>query len=152
MNRLAFDNVSGPVFQLTQAEWSKGLEASRNSGRKRCILPIHRQQDALVQRMLNFMQPGTYIRPHRHIRDGAVESIALLKGGIRFRIFTDSGVVKQEFDLFAGGANSVVDIEPDVWHAFDVLEPDTILFETKMGPYDVNLDKEFAPWSEEERY
>ncbi|MCC5926718.1 MAG: WbuC family cupin fold metalloprotein [Bacteroidetes bacterium] len=150
--KLAFDNIQGPVYQLTQTDWQDGLQASRESPRGRFILPIHRRQDALVQRMLNFMQPGTYVRPHRHPRPGAVESIAVLKGAIRFRIFDDRGKVTREFDLKAGTPHSVVDIEPHVWHAFDVLEPDTILFETKMGPYDVNLDKEFASWSEEERY
>lgn len=152
MTRLAFDNIQGNWYQLTAADWEAGLETSRTSPRRRCILPIHRTQDAPVQRMLNFLQPGTYVRPHRHPRTGAVESIALLKGAIRFRIFEEDGSVKTEFDLRAGTPQSVVDIEPLVWHAFDVLEPDTILFETKMGPYDTQLDKEFAPWSEEERY
>lgn len=152
MTKLAFQNVEGPVFRVTEEDLNRGLEASRNSSRKRFILPIHREQQALVQRMINFMQPGTYVRPHRHPRAGACESIAVLRGSIRFRIFSDTGEVLQQFDLSGQTPEAVVDIEPNVWHSFDVLEPDTILFETKMGPYDANLDKEFAPWSEEEHY
>ena len=44
----------------------------------------------------------------------------------------------------------MIDIEPNIWHSFLVLEPDTIVLETKRGPYDSQLDKSFAEWAPEE--
>lgn len=85
--KAAFENVSGPVFVLTPELIRKGLDASRESPRKRIILPIHRRQEARVQRMLNFLQPGTYIRPHRHTGEHAVESINIRRGSIKYFVF-----------------------------------------------------------------
>lgn len=144
---LAFPNAEGNVFFGSEELIENGLEASRKSPRKRMIFPMHRSQEALVQRMLNFLQPGTYIRPHLHPRAHASESIFMMQGAIRFFTFDDNGKAISDDILRAHTSNSFVDIEPNVWHAFLVLEPDTILFECKMGPYDAQLDKVFAPWS-----
>lgn len=147
---LAFKNVEGDTFQPGDADLEKGLQISRQNSRKRFILPIHRVQDAPVQRMINFLQPGTYIRPHKHPRKGATESIVVISGAIQVRIFDDEGVILSEYTCRAGGASAMIDFEDNIWHSFEVLEADTIIFECKMGPYDVELDKEFAPWSDPE--
>lgn len=47
----------------------------------------------------------------------------------------------------AGGPIFGVDIEPGVWHTLIVLEPDTLLFEVKNGPYSPATDKGFPDWS-----
>ncbi len=148
--KLAFDNPSGSYFQLSQNQIEEGLEASRNSPRKRMILPIHRVQEAEVQRLINFLQPGTYIRPHRHPLDHATESIVVMKGSIRFFTLDESGSVLTDNLLKSEPIPSVVDIEPNIWHTFIVLEENTILFECKKGPYNAETDKEFANWSLDE--
>lgn len=144
MKKQALANISGDWFTLDDDMLQEGLEASRQSPRQRMILPVHRYQESPVQRMLNFLQPETYIRPHMHPRDGAVESICVLQGSLRFFVFDETGTVK--FDTFLE-ASGVIDIEPRVWHNFVVLSTDTIIFETKMGPYDAEMDKEFAMWA-----
>ena len=146
----ALPNAGGPVFQLSDAMIQNGLDASRLSPRKRIILPLHRMQEAEVQRMLNFLQPGTYIRPHKHNRAHASESIVVLQGSLVFIIFDEDGNPIQYLNSHSGHPSAVIDIEPDVWHSFVVTEPDTILFEAKKGPYSPMLDKEFAPWAPEE--
>lgn len=148
--KLAFDNPSGDFFQLSDEQIENGLDASRNSPRKRMILPIHRRQEAEVQRLINFLQPGTYIRPHRHPLAHTTESIVVLKGSIRFFTLDDAGKVLTDNLLKSKPISSVVDIEPNTWHTFIVLEEDTILFECKKGPYNAETDKEFANWSVEE--
>jgi cupin fold WbuC family metalloprotein len=67
--KLAMSNPTGPVFELTPAILEEGLAESRLSPRRRMLLPIHRAGEDLVQRMINFMQPGTYIQAHQHPRD-----------------------------------------------------------------------------------
>ncbi len=145
--KLAFENVTGPLFELTEKWIQDGIEGSRQSSRKRIILPIHREQNALVQRMINFLQPGTYIRPHKHPLPHATESLVLLKGAIKFYTFDDDGNIISNQIVSAKPLPGVLDIEPNTWHSFIVLEPDTILFECKKGPYDAEKDKIFASWA-----
>lgn len=150
MTKLAFDNISEDLFQLSEQMIEEGLKASRQSERLRIILPIHRKQDAKVQRMINFLQPGTYIRPHKHPLAHATESLVLLQGSIRFYTFDDKGNVLTVREVASNPIPGVLDIEPDIWHAFIVLEKDTVLFECKKGPYSQGTDKTFAPWSPKE--
>ncbi len=146
-SELAFENPSGDRFRLTEELIKKGIDASRNSERLRMILPVHRTQGAKVQRLINFLQPGTYIRPHKHPLDHASESIVMLQGEIRFFTFDGQGVVNSAEIISSSPLPGVVDIEPGVWHSFLVLETDTILFECKKGPYNAKTDKEFAKWA-----
>ena len=39
------------------------------------------QQNDLVQRFLNVLQPGTYVRPHRHVRDQAGSGLVVGSAG-----------------------------------------------------------------------
>jgi len=148
--RLAFDNPGGSYFQLSEKQIEEGLEASRKSPRKRMILPIHRKQSAEVQRLINFLQPGTYIRPHKHPLDHATETIVVLKGAIRFFTLNDEGDILTDQILKSEPIPGVIDIEPNTWHTFVVLDEDTILFECKKGPYNAKTDKEFAKWTPDE--
>lgn len=147
---LAFPAFSGEVFTLTDDLVREGCEAARHSPRKRIIYPIHRRPEALVQRMLNFMQPGTYVRPHCHPLPDAIETVQVLRGELGFLIFDGDGVVKSAHRLTAGTAASLLDIEPGTWHGMAVLAPDTVLLEIKRGPYDPRTDKTFADWAPDE--
>jgi len=147
MTKLAFNNVQGDLFELTDEMMQQGIEGSRKSPRKRIILPIHRVQEAEVQRMINFLQPGTYIRPHKHPMPHATESIVMLQGSIRFFTFDDNGNRLTSRIINSKPFPGVIDIEPNVWHSFIVAEPDSILFECKKGPYNAETDKVFAEWS-----
>jgi cupin fold WbuC family metalloprotein len=141
--KLAFPNVTGDVFVLDQSELEAGIAESRQSPRKRVILPIHREQEDPVQRMLNFFQPGTYVTPHHHPKEGASETIFVIRGGIGFLILEEDGAIRSSHHLTAG---SLLDIAPRVWHGMVALEPDTVILEAKRGPYD-DQDKHFAPWA-----
>ena len=144
--KLALDNPSGEVFLLSKQQMEEGILASRQSPRRRIVMPIHRSQDALVQRMLNFFQPDTYIPPHQHPREGASETIQMLAGRLAFFIFADDGVIAASYTLEPG---DLIDIEAGVWHGLVVLEPDTVVLEVKRGPFDAT-DRIFADWAPEE--
>jgi cupin fold WbuC family metalloprotein len=149
-NRIAFPNVSCKVFQSSNLIIDKGIASSRKSRRKRILLPLHRSQDDRVQRLINFLQPGTYIRPHKHPGKHNVETIIVMRGAIQFIIFDDSGFIENHFTLRGSADESLIDIESGVWHSFIVLEKDTVIFEVKKGPYNSQTDKEFARWSPDE--
>ncbi|MGM0587038.1 MAG: WbuC family cupin fold metalloprotein [Bacteroidota bacterium] len=146
----AFPNPDGPLITVNRELLDQGIRASRKSERLRKIYPIHRKQSAPVQRMLNFLQPGTYIQPHLHPRDGAVESMYVIQGKIDFITFDEQGTLLSLHEIGEGTSNYLVDIVDGVWHSFVVRKPDTVLFEVKMGPYDAMLDKTFAKWAPKE--
>lgn len=141
----AFPNFIGDIFELTPNLLQAGFEGSDSSPRKRIILPIHRTQEALVQRMLNFFQPGTYVQPHLHPRPHAIESILVLRGRLGFIHFDSEGEVRSTHDLRASN-HGLIDIEPRLWHGMVCLEPNTAVLEVKRGPYN-DEDKVFADWA-----
>lgn len=147
---VAFPNAKGAVVTVDEEQIERGIAASRGSRRRRIILPLHRRQEAPVQRMVNFLQPDTYIRPHLHPREDATESITMMQGRICFLVFDEEGSIEQMIPLGGEGEPRVIDLEPRVWHSFLVMEDDTVIFESKMGPYDTERDKTFAAWSPEE--
>jgi len=147
---LALPAAQGPVFELNETLIAQGCEAARHSPRGRIIFPIHRTQDALVQRMLNFMQPGTWITPHRHPLPHAIETVQVLRGALGFLTFEPEGEVRSTHRLSADSPVALIDIEPGLWHGMVVLAPNTVLLEIKRGPYDALTDKEFAPWAPDE--
>jgi cupin fold WbuC family metalloprotein len=125
--------------------------ASRESPRRRIILPLQRSTTEAVQRMLNFMQPGSYARPHCHPLPENVEHVVVIRGAIGFLIFDSAGDVLAAHRLSAGNpAACLIDIEPGVWHTLVPLEEDTVVMEAKRGPYNSATDKQFATWAPEE--
>ncbi|QBG48093.1 cupin fold metalloprotein, WbuC family [Verrucomicrobia bacterium S94] len=143
---MALNAPEQPVTGINQELIRKVVDGARISPRKRMILPLHKSGEALLQRMLNAVQPGTYIRPHRHARDRA-ESIIVLQGAIRCLVFSNEGEILQAQEVRAGSSMPGIDFEGGVWHSFLALEPDTVLFEVKSGPYNPESDKEFAHWA-----
>lgn len=147
--KLALPHITEPVFALTPELLKTGFDEAKASPRRRIILPMHRSPEATVQRMLNFMLPGTYIRPHLHPLPHATETIQVLRGGLVFFIFDDEGNVTHRYHLEAG-ETGLIDIESNLWHGFAVTGPETVVLEIKRGPYDQKQDKVFPTWAPEE--
>ena len=125
----------------------RAIEASNRSPRRRIIQPFHCCDDDVLQRMLNALQPGSYIQPHCHGSPPKAESILVLRGSIAYVTFSEHGEIERIFHLAAASPCFGIDTAPGVYHTFFALEPDTVLFEVKPGPYAVTTDKQFAPWS-----
>lgn len=129
----------------------QAVEASRRSPRRRIILPLHKSPGASLHRMLNAIQPHSYIQAHRHLHPPRPESIIVLQGAIITFIFAETGQVTETAVLAAGTTAFGIDFEPAVLHTFLALKPDTVLFEVKPGPYEVQTDKDFAPFAPAEK-
>ncbi len=85
------------------------------------------------QRMLNALEPGTQIPIHRH--QNTNETIFLLRGSIKELFFDEEGHLTEEILLRAGTEPSAMSIPAGAWHTLECLEPGTILFEAKEGPF-----------------
>jgi cupin fold WbuC family metalloprotein len=144
---MALPAPAGDVVPLTRDLVQSGIEQSRLSPRLRIIQPLHKSDDAILQRMFNVMQPGTYIRPHWHRDPPKDESLVVLQGAIAVFVFSDGGEVRDVVRLAAGAPVFGVDFAAGVCHSFVVLAPDTVVFEVKSGPYVRLTDKDFASWA-----
>ena len=145
---LTVSRAVGPVFALDSARIERGVMAAKASPRRRIIMQLHRSDTEGVQRMLNFMQKGSYARPHCHPAPENIETLAVLKGSVGFLVFDTNGSVLSAHRLDAGNpASCLVDIERGVWHTLVPLADDTVILEIKRGPYCAETDKTFAEWA-----
>lgn len=117
------------------------------SPRKRAHHNLHPQLDDHVQRLCIAMEPGTYVRPHRHMQPETWEILLILSGAVALLIFDDSGRALERIELAAGGEVSAVEIPANTWHAVASLKAGTVVFEVKQGPYAPITEANFAPWS-----
>jgi cupin fold WbuC family metalloprotein len=117
--------------------------------RKREIHRFHADDAAALHRMINAIQPGTYVRPHRHLSPAKDEAFVLLSGCMGFICFRDDGSFDREDCAVLDRETGVlaVDAPAGGWHAILALAPDTALFEIKPGPYSPMSDKDFAPFA-----
>ena len=125
----------------------KAIDASRDSPRKRIILPFHKFPSDNLHRMLNALQPRSYIQPHRHFDPPKAESIVVLKGEIIYIVFNNTGDIESFSALSADSFNIGIDTEPGIYHTLFATVEDTVVFEVKPGPYEQISDKDFASWA-----
>jgi cupin fold WbuC family metalloprotein len=112
--------------------------------RLRAHYNLHVHLDDPVQRLAIAMQPGTYVRPHRH--PGTWEVLCPLAGSFDLIIFDEHGCVQSRQRLGAGGAE-VVEMPAGTWHAVISLESGSVVFEVKQGPYLPLTAQDLAAWS-----
>jgi cupin fold WbuC family metalloprotein len=117
------------------------------SPRHRMNYNIHDDLNDPINRLLNAMEPETYIRPHRHTQPPKSESIILLRGALDILIFDDCGVLIRRESLSATSGNYAIDIPSGSWHGLIVRRPDTVIYEIKTGPYHPVAEVDIAPWS-----
>lgn len=120
------------------------------SPRRRKNLNLHPELSDPVQRLLNAMEPGTYVRPHRHTTPPRWELLAVLSGSVAVLVLDDGGTVLERVMLDARGDNRVLEIPVGAWHTLASMEPGTVLLELKPGPYEAMVDKDFAAWAPKE--
>ena len=129
---------------------TKVSEEALISERKRQNYNFHETLDAVVQRMLNALEPGTYVQPHKHESPDKVEAFILLQGRALVVEFNDLGEILFYVELSASKGNLGVEIAPRSWHMIISLEPGTVVYEAKEGPYKPVNDKDFATWAPSE--
>lgn len=135
---------------ITDSDLLQLIEGARSSRRKRLNHNLHPAHEDPVQRLCNALEPGTYVRPHRHPEPGKWELFVLLKGEAAVLLFSDSGQVTYRITLSVQGPNRIIEIPPNTWHTLVALQSGTVLFEVKQGPYSALTDKDFASWAPQE--
>ena len=120
------------------------------SERLRKNLNLHDDYADPCQRLFIAMEPGTYIRPHRHTDPPKPECFMAVRGKLALLVFDGGGEVKQVIPFGDGCDTLAIDLPAGEWHSIIVIEPGSVFFETKPGPYVAMSDKDFAHWAPEE--
>ena len=126
------------------------IDKANVSSRKRMNYNFHTQLDDPLQRMLNCLEPDTYVQPHKHENPDKVEAFILLKGKILVIEFNNDGQVASHAILEAGTGVYGAEIAPRIFHCIIALEPGSVVYEVKDGPYSPLNDKNFASWAPKE--
>ena len=156
MSRLKLERVSGAatisrherLLAIEPALIDSKAEDAQANPRQREIHVLNRGDSDTLQRMLNALQPSSYIRPHRHVQPPKAETFVLLRGSVGFMTFLDDGTPDESGFVHLHPTKALaLDCREGVWHTFFALEPNTVVFEVKAGPFDAATDKEFAPWA-----
>jgi cupin fold WbuC family metalloprotein len=108
---------------------------------------FHEDLDDPINRLLNAMEPDTYLRPHRHCNPDKNEVFILLRGKVAIFIFDDSGKITETVILDPRNGCYGGEIAPGVWHGLLVLESGSVIYEIKPGPFAPVSPENFAPWS-----
>ncbi|MDP4201580.1 MAG: WbuC family cupin fold metalloprotein [Bacteroidota bacterium] len=108
-------------------------ELAIKSARLRMNYNFHEHLDALAQRLLNALEPGTELPIHRHIH--TAETYILLRGKIKVIFYTENKEETKCVLLDPMVGNHGVNIPAGTWHTLEVLESGSVIFEVKDGPY-----------------
>lgn len=120
---------------------------AQDSPRLRKNFNFHHADDDAAHRLLNAIEPGSYIMPHRHLDAAKDETMIVLRGRLGVIIFDEDGGVERALMLTAGGASCGIDIPHGVYHTVFAGEPGTVMFESKGGPFAPLTPAERATWA-----
>lgn len=120
---------------------------AKASPRRRKNYNFHASEMEASHRLLNAMEPDSYIRPHRHLDASKDESIIALAGRFGMVFFDEAGNVTEAVMLSPDGGAAGVNIPHGVFHSVVALEPGSVFFEAKAGPYRALAPEEKPAWA-----
>lgn len=122
-------------------------DEARLSPRLRKNHNIHPADESRCHRLLNAIEPASYIRPHRHLDPEKDEAFIIMSGRLGIIIFSDDGSVAETVELCRDKGHLAADIPHGVYHTALSLESGTVFYETKAGPYLQLTEAEKAAWA-----
>lgn len=111
----------------------KLITKAKESERLRMNLDLRTSAEDNSQRMLNALEPGTILPIHRHRFSS--ETVVMVRGSLKEIFYNDNGEFTDIILMEAGGECPALQIPKGQWHAVEVLEPGTVIFEAKDGTY-----------------
>ncbi len=125
-------------------------DKAKAAPRKRMNHNFHQSPDDLLNRMLNAMEPGTYVQPHKHENPDKREAFLIVRGAILVIEFDNIGNITEHIILNPKEGMFGIEIQPRTYHTLICLEPCSVIYELKDGPYNPANDKNFATWAPKE--
>ena len=122
------------------------VKEARVSERRRMNFNFHQLEDP-ANRMLNAIEPESYIRPHRHLEPPRDEAFFVLRGQVVVVLFKDDGSFEHVCRLDLETEHFGTDIPAGWYHTIVSLQSGSVFYEVKAGPYEPAKAKEFASWA-----
>jgi cupin fold WbuC family metalloprotein len=135
------------MIRIDQNLTGKITEQAIVSLRKRKNYNFHRFPEDTLQRLLNAMEPGTYVHPHKHENPDKREAFLVLTGTLLVVEFDEQGNITDHIILNRELGNFGTEIAERTYHTIISLEKGSVAYEAKDGPYDPTDDKYFAEWA-----
>lgn len=124
---------------------------AKASPRLRQHMNLHKSYDDPCQRLLNAIEPGSYLKPKCDLSKPRSKLLVALRGSFAFVRFDSSGNVQKIIPFAACiGSNRVataVDVPPACWCTTLSMAPGSVLLEVRPGPFDPDNLGDFAPWA-----
>jgi len=134
------------LVRIDQQLLSSLSQRARQHSRRRLNHNFHEPPD-VVNRMLNAIEPDSYICPHRHQHPPLEESFLVLRGAGAVIVFADMGELEDILVLDSRRQCWGVEIPAERYHTILSRSVGSVFYEVKQGPYDSQRAKEFAPWA-----
>ena len=106
---------------------------AKESPRLRMNYNFHQSLEDKCHRFLNAVEPGTVVPIHRHPTKD--ESFIVLRGKVKVSTYNDDGLAIESVVLCQEEGRYGVNIPKNVWHNLEAMEPDSVIFECKEGPF-----------------
>jgi cupin fold WbuC family metalloprotein len=135
------------MIRIDQNLTKKLTEQAIASPRKRKNYNFHRFPEDTLQRLLNAMEPGTYVHPHKHENPDKREAFLVRTGTLLVVEFDEEGNITDHIVLNRELGNFGTEIAERTYHTIISLEKGSVAYEAKDGPYDPADDKYFAGWA-----
>ncbi|MHB8742937.1 MAG: WbuC family cupin fold metalloprotein [Sulfuricaulis sp.] len=117
------------------------------ASRRRKNHNFHATDSAPCHRLLNAIEPDSYIQPHCHRQASKDETLLIVKGRVGLIIFDERGDVSHKVLLVPLGEAVGADIPHGVFHTLVALDSGSVFFEAKAGPYVALSADEKASWA-----
>ena len=111
----------------------KVSEQAKASPRLRMNYNFHQSLDEKCHRFINAVESGTEVPIHKHPTKD--ETFVILRGKVRVTTHRGDGSIIEDVVLSQESGNYGVDIPKNVWHKLESLEPGSVIFECKEGPF-----------------
>jgi cupin fold WbuC family metalloprotein len=136
------------TFQIIDRDFLERVSSQANaSPRRRRNHNFHASETDPCHRLLNAIEPGSYIPPHCHHETAKDETLIVVRGRLGVIIFDEHGAVTATAVLAPAGESVGVNIPHGIYHTLVALEPGSVFFEAKAGPYAPLTSQEKAPWA-----
>ena len=122
-------------------------ERAKQSPRLRMNYNFHESLDDPINRLINALEPDTYLRPHRHCNPDREEIFLLLRGKVAVFLFDDDGRITDTLMLDPKNGCYGAEIQPGIWHGLLVLESGSVVYEIKKGPFAPLTPDNMASWA-----
>ena len=123
---------------------------AKQSPRLRKNYNFHTSDGDICHRLLNAMEPGSYIQPHRHSDINKDETLAVIRGKMGLIIFAEDGTIEEKALLEPTGTVMMANIPHGTFHTLISLDGPSVFFESKAGPFIPLTQDEKAPWAPQE--